>query len=86
MIMNLLKKIKNRQLAKKEHKNITELYDLGFNAELQVRLAYKKRLLKNELIEEMNLNINDSIDICYLESIIREKQQTGKIDLFYNRI
>lgn len=86
MFTKLFKKIQNRKLARKEHESIKYCYDLNFNQELQTRLDYKKSLLKNQLIEDFQLDMNDSIDICKLENIIRKKQSAGEIDFFYNII
>lgn len=82
--MNLFKRMRNRRLAKQEHENIEFLYELGFNEELQNRLEYKERLLKNQLVEMLDLDLNDSVDLVYLNSFIKEKQMKNEIDEFYN--
>ena len=84
MIKRFLKKLKNRKLGRIEHESVQFVYNLNFNEELQNRLNYKEKLLRNELAERMKLNLNNSVDLVYLESFILENKILGNIDFFYN--
>ena len=82
-----LKKIRNRKQARKEHEGIEELYFLNFESELQERLKYKKSLLRNELMEVLNIDKNDIVSIINLNNLIEQRRNENQIvDFFYNKI